>query len=166
MKRIDFRCLATLPIVAAAFTGTSCIFEAPGDEFYRTLWISDEVPLGPFEVDELTLEFLCENGISLKTDNSTIISYGTYDSNEQTAIFHDLTMDMQGLTITFIDAQLSGQTLFLRWRVENSVYPFTTAMRPISYLSDSSRKATGNEMAASGKSRYMQEFQLYHNPNT
>lgn len=128
MKRIDFRCLATLPIVAAAFTGTSCIFEAPGDEFYRTLWISEEVPLGPFEVDELTLEFLCENGISLKTDNSTIISYGTYDSNEQTAVFHDLTMDLQGLTITFIDAQLSGQTLFLRWRVENSVYPFTTAM--------------------------------------
>lgn len=128
MKRIDFRCLATLPIMAAALTDTSCIFEAPGDEFYRTLWISDEVPLGPFEVDELTLEFLCENCISLKTDSSTIVSYGTYDSNEQTAVFHDLTMDLQGLTITFVDAQLSGETLFLRWRVENSVYPFTTAM--------------------------------------
>jgi hypothetical protein len=128
MKRIDFSCLATLPIVAAALTGTSCIFEVPGDEFYRTLWTCYEVPLGPFEVEELTLEFLCENCISLKTGNSTIISYGTYDSNEQTAIFHDLTMDMQGLTITFVDAQLSGKTLFLRWRVENSVYPFTTAM--------------------------------------
>ena len=114
--------------MAAALTDTSCIFEAPGDEFYRTLWISDEVPLGRFEVDELTLEFLCENCISLKTDSSTIVSYGTYDSNEQTAVFHDLTMDLQGLTITFVDAQLSGETLFLRWRVENSVYPFTTAM--------------------------------------
>lgn len=61
MKRIDFRCLATLPIMAAA-------------------------------------------------------------------VFHDLTMDLQGLTITFVDAQLSGETLFLRWIVENSVYPFTTAM--------------------------------------
>jgi hypothetical protein len=125
MKRIYLLGLAAF-ISLTAFS--SCIFEAPGDEFYRTLWISEEVPLGPFEVDELTLEFLCENGISLKTDNSTIISYGTYDSNEQTAIFHDLTMDMQGLTITFVDAQLSGKTLFLRWRVENSVYPFTTAM--------------------------------------
>ena len=129
MKRINFSCLATLPIVAAALTGTSCIFEAPGDEFYRTLWISDEVPLGPFEVDELTLEFLCENYVSLKTDSNTIVNYGTYDSNEQTALFHGLTMDMEGLTITFVDAQLSDDTLFLRWRVENSVYPFTTAMR-------------------------------------
>jgi hypothetical protein len=129
MKRINFSCLATLPIVAAALTGTSCIFEAPADEFYRTIWISDEVPLGPFEVDELTLEFLCENYVSLKTDSDTIVNYGTYDSNEQTALFHGLTMEMEGLAITFVDAQLSGDTLFLRWRVENSVYPFTTAMR-------------------------------------
>ena len=43
---------------AAAFIFTSCIFDAPGDRFYRTLWRSSEVPLGPFSVDKLTLEFL------------------------------------------------------------------------------------------------------------
>ena len=127
MKRIDFRCLATLPIVAAAFSSTSCMYEDLGDEFSRTLWICDEVPLGPFAVDELTLEFLGENSISLKTDDAGI-TYGTYECNDQTAVFHNLTMTIERYEVTFIDAQLSGDTLFLRWRIENSVYPFTTAM--------------------------------------
>lgn len=117
-----------IPVMTAAFMNTSCIFDAPGDEFYRTLWESDEAPLGPFQVEEMTIEFLCENYICLKTDSSTITSYGTYSSNDQTAVFQDLTLELEGHTITFIDAQLSGSTLFLRWRIENSVSPFTTAM--------------------------------------
>ena len=76
----------------------------------------------------MTIEFLCENYICLKTDSSTVTSYGTYSSNDQTAVFQDLMLELEGHTITFIDAQLSGSTLFLRWRIENSSYPFTTAM--------------------------------------
>ena len=90
--------------------------------------MSDEVPLGPFEIDELTLEFLGDKSISLKTEVDTIFAYGTYDSNEHVAIFSGLTVDIEGRLITFVDAQLSGETLFLRWRIENSIYPFTTAM--------------------------------------
>ena len=92
------------------------------------MWESDEVPLGPFPIEELSIEFLSENGIILSLDNGAIVCNGTYDSNDITAIFHDLYIKLEGRTITFIDAQLSGKTLFLRWRVENSVYPFTTAM--------------------------------------
>ena len=115
-------------LMTAALMSTSCIFDAPGDKFYRTLWESDETPLGPFEVKEVTLEFLCENYISLKTDATSRTSYGTYDFNDYTAVFQDLSLELRGHTITFIDAQLSGSTLFLRWRIDDSVYPFTTAM--------------------------------------
>ena len=115
-------------LMTASLMSTSCIFDAPGDKFYRTLWESDETPLGPFEVKEVTLEFLCENYISLKTDATSRTSYGTYDFNDCTAVFQDLSLELRGHTITFIDAQLSGSTLFLRWRIDDSVYPFTTAM--------------------------------------
>lgn len=115
-------------LMTASLMSTSCIFDAPGDKFYRTLWESDDTPLGPFEVKEVTLEFLCENYISLKTDGTSMTSYGTYDFNDCTAVFQDLSLELRGHTITFIDAQLSGSTLFLRWRIDDSGYPFTTAM--------------------------------------
>lgn len=134
MKKTIIRSYSIIAIIAAALIDTSCIFDAPGDKFYRTLWESEEVPLGPFPVEELTIEFMCENGIKLKTDYSTIVCYGTYESNDQNAIFHDLTLEIDKHLLTFIDAQLSGSTLFLRWRIEDSVYPFTTAMhRPSAY---------------------------------
>ncbi len=120
---------AAIPWIAAVFSFTSCIFEpSPADKFYGSIWESTEVPLGPFPVKRLTLEFQCGNSISINTDIRTCNSYGTYDHNGYTAVFHNLNMESEGRLITFIDAQLSGSTLFLRWRIENSVYPFTTAM--------------------------------------
>jgi hypothetical protein len=119
---------AIIPIMASALIYTSCIIDAPGDKFLKTMWESDEVPLGPFPIEELSIEFLSENGIILSLDNGAIVCNGTYDSNDIIAVFHNLSAKLEGRTITFIDAQLSGKTLFLRWRVENSVYPFTTAM--------------------------------------
>ena len=132
MKRFTNILTAAVLWTAAVFGFTSCIFEDAGDRFYRTLWESTDVPLGPFSANELTLEFLCGNSISISTDNRAGASFGSYDSNGQTAVFHDLTMEIDGLLVTFIDADLSGNTLFLRWRVENSVYPFTTAMHRVS----------------------------------
>jgi hypothetical protein len=120
--------------MATALTATSCIFEEPDDRFYRTLWESTDMPLGPFEIDELTLEFLCGQSVSLKTDSNTIIAHGTYSCDDQTAIFSGLIVELDGHIITFIDAERHGDTLFLRWRIENSIYPFTTPMhRPSEY---------------------------------
>lgn len=145
MKRMT-NILAAMALWVVAASGlNSCIYDNdPYDMFYRTLWESDEVPLGPFPTDELTLEFLCGNAVSIKTglsDNTNDgasagtrsgTSYGTYSSNDQTAVFHDLTMEFDGMLITFIDAQRSGDTLFLRWRIEDSLYPFTTTMHRLS----------------------------------
>ncbi len=59
---------AALTIIATCTLAVSCIYDTPrGDEFYRTLWKSSEVPLGPLDVSTLTLEFLCNDGISVKT---------------------------------------------------------------------------------------------------
>ena len=116
----------------AVFGLSSCIFDAPGDKFYRTLWECTEDPLGPFEVNELTLEFLCGNAISIKTDTSPGMAYGIYESNGETAVFEGLVIELEGHMITFVDANRTGDTLFLRWRTENSLYPFTTPMHRLS----------------------------------
>lgn len=116
----------------AVFGFSSCIFDGAGDKFYRTLWESSEVPLGPFEVEQLTLEFLCGESISIKVDDADMTLYGTYETDGETAVFHNLSLEIENFTITFIDANWGGETLFLRWRIENSVYPFTTAMHRLS----------------------------------
>lgn len=123
---------------AAAFIFTSCIFDAPGDRFYRTLWRSSEVPLGPFSVDKLTLEFLCGQSISIEAEDTTsgipvkTVRYGTYENDGETAVLEGLTISLQGSEITFMEAHRNDDTLFLIWRVEDSVYPFTTAMHRLS----------------------------------
>lgn len=116
----------------AVFCFSSCIFDGAGDKFYRTLWESSEVPLGPFEVELLTLEFLCGESISIKMDRAGRTIYGTYETDGETAVFSNLSLEIENFTVTFIDASRSGETLFLRWRIENSVYPFTTAMHRLS----------------------------------
>ena len=179
---------AALTIIATCTLAVSCIYDTPrGDEFYRTLWKSDEVPLGPFDVSTLALEFLCNDGISVKTTGTAPDSgetgvsrtiYGTYACDGLTATFRDLTLNLplsagdgtisegtakvgtindgtvsygttdDGLidgegttdegqttgdyTVTFIEAHRNGDTLFLLWRVDGMLYPFTTAMHRLS----------------------------------
>lgn len=133
MKRTVNILTAAVLWTAAVFGLNSCIFDAlPADKFYGSAWESTEAPLGPFPAQRLTLEFLCGNTIYINTDIRTCNSYGTYCHNEQTAVFENLSMESEGHLITFIDAQLSGSTLFLRWRIDESVDPFTTAMHRVS----------------------------------
>ena len=120
--------------VMAVFGHSSCIYESdPDDRFYRTLWECDEVPLGPFQADELVLEFMCDGSVRLQCDAFDGSTYGTYETDGENAIFHDLIIEVEDYEITFVDASVScggsgDGTLFLRWRIENSVYPFTTPM--------------------------------------
>ena len=128
MKNSHHRSTAIVPLMAAALSFNSCIFEAPGDEFYRTLWSSSEVPLGPLDVDELTLEFLCSNKVTIKDGNGTIIAYGSYDPDGRTAVFTDIVATIDDTTITFLEAHLDDDVLFLLWRPDDMLYPFTTAL--------------------------------------
>lgn len=115
--------------VMAVFGLNSCIFDNDiNDRFYRTLWECTEVPLGPFQADELELEFMCGGTVRLQSDALPAPIYGTFETDGENAFFQNLTIEIEGYTVTFIDASVSGNTLFLRWRIENSVYPFTTPM--------------------------------------
>lgn len=88
MRRTIFGCLFAL--FSAAMASTSCIYDAPrGDDFYRTLWKSDEVPLEQFDVNSLTLEFLCNDGVSIRL-NKGITIFGTYQYDRSKATFTNL----------------------------------------------------------------------------
>ena len=127
-------------LLASGILTTSCIFDSPcDDEFYRTLWESDEIPLGPFDVSSMTVEFLCNECVEIKTIGNSRTIYGTYAFDGMTATFNDLTLylnmtDTEGetipgdYTVTFLEAHRNGDTLFLLWRVENMLHPFTTAL--------------------------------------
>lgn len=132
MKQINLHNVTILSLLATMLTFTSCIFDAPNDRFFRTLWECDQDPLDTFEIKEITLEFLCNNYVSLKTDNSTIVNYGTYESDCKNVTFQGLTLRADGHIITFIDAQLSGDNLYLQWTIDDSTYPSTSILKRIS----------------------------------
>ncbi len=128
MKR-SFLCGLVLIVLG---TANSCIFEEPDDRFFRTLWKSSETPLGPLPVTTITLEFLCGQNVSIKTDENGITSYGTYESDDKNVIFNNLSLTLEGHTVTFIDADISGESLVLHWKTEDSGIPLTTAMHRLS----------------------------------
>lgn len=134
MKKISRPTTAIAVCAVAVFICSSCISDTQGDRFYKTQWKSDEMPLGPFDINSLTLEFLSNGSvsISLSHEDSTTNTFGTYDADELNAVFHNLSVTIQDHEITFIEAHSSGSgssnTLFLLWRIEDSVYPFTTAL--------------------------------------
>ena len=127
MKRVLICGLALLMMVAA----TSCIFDAPGDKFYRTLWKSEQTPLSPLNVQEFTLDFLCGQKVCIKTDTGTITSHGIYETCGQTAIFQNLIMDADGQTITFIKAERDKDTLILYWETDESSEPSATTLQRV-----------------------------------
>lgn len=138
-----------LPLLAAAILAASCIYDRPeGDEFYRTLWKSDEALPAPLDVSSLTLEFLCNEGISVTTAGSSASGttdrrtiYGTYACDGLTATFQNLTLHLPSTdtsgpsgdnTITFIEAHRNGDTLVLLWSPEDVSYPSTTTLHRLS----------------------------------
>ena len=132
MKRMT-KILAAVTLWSTAIFGlSSCIYDAPGDRFFRTLWECTEAPLDTFESNRLTLEFLCGNAISIKTDTPPRTAFGTYESSGEKAVFEGLVIEFDGHMITFTDAIRSGDILYLRWTTENSAYPFTTTMHRLS----------------------------------
>lgn len=149
MKQTQFPS-RSLPLLAAAILAASCIYDRPeGDEFYRTLWKSDKALPAPLDVSSLTLEFLCNEGISVTTAGSSASGttdrrtiYGTYSCDDLTATFQNLTLHLPSTatsgpsgdnTITFIEAHRNGDTLLLIWCSEdNPQTRFTTTLHRLS----------------------------------
>lgn len=119
-------------LLAALVMSTSCIYDAPGDSFYRTLWASSESPLDNIPIDDFTLDFLCGQAVCLKSVPGAATSYGTYESHEDTATFSNLTLYIGNQTITFIDAHRHNDTLTLNWKLQNSPETHTTTLHRLS----------------------------------
>ena len=161
MKRTIFSRLALLPIMAAALALTSCIYDRPpGDNFYRTLWKADDGIPGLFDASGLTLEFLCNDGVSISLGDGPAV-YGTYSPDGSVSVLNDLTVSLRpaadpedsdaesagaayddvasgtavakAIHVTFIEAhRLSEDSLLLIWQTAGYSNTSTTAMRRLS----------------------------------
>ena len=121
-----------LLILIAGITCTMCVYlYTEYGSYTKNKWTSDERPLGPIGVYQLVLSF--ENGgrVSITFDDNQMLE-GGYEEDGSTATFSNLQVEIDGLTVTFIEAHLkSEETLFLLWQVEDILYPFTTALHPL-----------------------------------
>ena len=91
MKRL----LTILGMICAL---SSCIYDSVNDNFYRTLWVSEEPPFSEASRSadgRITIEFLCGGSISV-TATCAAGSYGTYQTYGNTAYFADLTLTYYG----------------------------------------------------------------------
>lgn len=119
-------------LLAALVMSTSCIYDAPGDRFYRTLWASSESTIENLPIGKFTLDFLCGQAVCLKSVPGAATSYGTYESHEDTATFSNLNLYLGDQMLTFIDAHRHNDTLILNWRMGNSPETFTTTLHRLS----------------------------------
>lgn len=126
------------------FLLSSCIYDSPeGDDFYRTLWTSDEPPLG-----SITLEFLCEGNVCIISECG-VGSYGKYETFDQTAYFSSLRMKyyinrINGLTdedinhlektpeglvtIVLEEAHRTDDLLLISWHFADSAISYSTRL--------------------------------------
>lgn len=112
MKGLDFSKAAMM--MAALFFISSCIFEAPHDQFYRTRWTTSEAPLAG-----LIIEFECEGYISASSDYDSCKLLGKYSPCGDKAYFTDLYVCSDSCTIVIEEAHLSGKTLLINWHISD-----------------------------------------------
>lgn len=130
MKRMITNCAAGIVLLAAATTTHSCIFGVPDGEYvYNTVWQSDQAPLSPLHVNGLTLDFTCNCTITLDTDSGSTQYFAIYDCNIENAYFQNLTIPIDGTSVTFIDGIRTGTTLDLSWRLDSDMSLHTTRLQ-------------------------------------
>ena len=145
-----------LPILGMICILSSCIYDSPNDNFYRTLWVSEEAPfseLGQTSDGRITIEFLCGGSISV-TATGAAGSYGTYQTFGNTAYFVGLTLSCYGhgaeiistyreakegdsndtksatdndtAKIVMEEAHRTGDILLVSWHIEGSPTSYST----------------------------------------
>lgn len=129
MRRITRSHLAgAIPFLATACMFGSCTIDPLRDEFNKTIWTATEVPLGPLSLEIINIEFTEDQAI-LSDGEGNVIAEGCYDNDGRCAIFRGMSTVIDGIAVTFVEAHLSNGILFLLWRPEDILYPFTTAMK-------------------------------------
>ena len=145
-----------LPILGMICILSSCIYDSPNDNFYRTLWVSEEPPFSELSQPSdgrITIEFLCGGSISV-TATGAAGSYGTYQTFGNTAYFVGLTLTCYGhgaeiistyreakegdsndtksatdndtAKIVMEEAHRTGDILLVSWHIEGSPTSYST----------------------------------------
>lgn len=130
MKRLIISFLALL-LAAMSLYLSSCIYDAPGDKFYRTLWTAQEEILG-----KITLDFLCDGNVCIKAQNSGFDDYGTYQSDGLYATLTDLSLTIGDRTLNILEAHRNGDNLTLTCLFSNSQSPLIIPMTRLSAYQD------------------------------
>lgn len=120
-------CRMTVVLCAVAVLVTSCIYEESDDEFYRTLWKTEETPFGV-----MTLDFLCDKQIAIKASDAIFDDYGTYFPKGTTASFQDLFIIVGEQSYILDEATRDGDLLYLSWHPANSRTISVTLMHRLS----------------------------------
>lgn len=115
---------------------TSCIYDAPGDKFYRTLWTGTDSNLG-----KVTVEFLCGGQICIKSPDA-VGSYGVYESDGQAASFEGVSLRYDAISleraatgpslVIVEEAHRNGDTITLFWHLEGSSEVHTLVLERLS----------------------------------
>lgn len=108
MKPMIISSISLVPAVITAFILTSCIYDAPGDRFYRTLWKSQDPVFGT-----ITLDFLCDGAIAVKSTSAQFDDYGTYQSDGLSASLMDLSLIIDDTLYQLKEAYRNEDILFL-----------------------------------------------------
>ena len=155
MKRLTSYAGLLLAVLSSLFL-SSCIYDAPGDKFYRTLWVCDNSimvsGIDPVSVpdpsstlyssqrpsiDDFTIEFLCDGFVSVRADGASG-SYGSYEAHGNIAHFTDLylqyTTSDTTVTIIIEEATRHNDLLEINWHLNGSTTPhINTLSRKSSY---------------------------------
>ena len=112
---------------------TMCVYIYPGgDVFAGTSWGSDEVPLGPMDVERLEISFNENGSVAISADEMVVGGHYDYYNNAATAVLSGTKITVGSREVTFIEADFTNDDLvFLLWRVEDILYPFTTPLHRV-----------------------------------
>ena len=108
MKRMIISGISLISAVITALLLNSCIYDAPGDRFYRTLWKSQDPPFGT-----IILDFLCDGAITVRSTAAEFDDYGTYESDGTPATFHNLDLRVDDATSHLKEAHRHNDLLCL-----------------------------------------------------
>ena len=133
MRRLGSFVGMVVSLAGCMLCATMCVYILPGEDvFARTSWESEQVPLGPMDVERLTISFNGDGSVAISADETVVGGHYDYNDNDATAVLSGARLTVDGVDVTFIEADFSNDNLvFLLWRVEDILYPFTTPLHRV-----------------------------------
>ena len=124
-----------LLLLMVSTVSTMCIYTYPPRDVYKnSIWTSTDRPLGPFDVEELTLRFEDGGTVVIVIDDKLVLR-GEYQDDGSVVTLNGMQTVFDGVSVTFIEVHMNGgdDTVFLLWQVQRIFNPFTTALHRIDY---------------------------------